>query len=37
MLDGINADRVESMFILTIVEKIKETKLKFFQGSVAIL
>ena len=25
------------MFALTILEKIKETKLKFFQGSVTIL
>ena len=27
----------ESMFVLTILEKIKETKLKFSQGSVTVL
>ena len=27
----------ESMFVLTILEKIRETRLKFFQGSVAVL
>ena len=35
--DGINGDGVESMFIFTISEKIKETKLKFSQGSVTVL
>ena len=25
------------MFVLTILEKIKETRLKFFQGSVTVL
>ena len=27
----------ESMFILTILEKIKETRLKCFRGSVTVL
>ena len=27
----------ESMFVLTILEKIKETRLKFSQGSVTVL
>ena len=27
--DGINADGPESMFLLKILEKIKETRLKF--------
>ena len=35
-LDGINADR-ESMFILTILEKNKETRVKCSQGSVTVL
>ena len=30
-------DDAESMFILTILEKIKETRLKFSQGSVTVL
>ena len=30
-------DNVESMFILNILEKIKETRLKFSQGNVAVL
>ena len=34
---GINADGVQSMFVLTLLEKIKETRLKFSQGSVTIL
>ena len=34
---GINADGVESMFILTISEKIKERRLKFYQGRVTLL
>ena len=33
-IDGINADGTQSMFILTILEKIKEARLKFSQGSV---
>ena len=28
--DGVNADGTQSMFILTILEKIKETRLIFF-------
>ena len=36
-VDGINANRAESIFILRILEKIKETKLKFYQGSVTVL
>ena len=32
-----NNNNVESMFILTILEKIKETGLKFSQGSVTVL
>ena len=27
----------ESIFILTILEKIKETRLKFLQGSITVL
>ena len=36
-MDGINADGAESMSILAILEKIKETKLKISQGSVKVL
>ena len=36
-IDGINAHVAESMFILKILEKIKETRLKFFWGSVTVL
>ena len=28
-IEGVNADRTQSMFVLTVLEKIKETKLKF--------
>ena len=35
--DGLSADGTQSMFALTILEKIKETKLKFSQRSVTIL
>ena len=35
-LENRNAD-AESTLIVTILEKIKETKLKFSQGSVAVL
>ena len=35
--DGINADGAESMFVLAILEKIKEKRLKFSQGSVTVL
>ena len=34
--DGINADGSESMFILPILEKNKETGLKFSQESVTV-
>ena len=34
---GINADGAESMFILTILEKIKEARLTFSQESVTVL
>ena len=33
----INADGTENMFALTILEKIKETRIKFHQGSVKVL
>ena len=36
-LDRINTNRTQSMFVLTILEKIKETRLKFSQGSVTVL
>ena len=32
-----NVDGAESMFSLTILEKIKERRLKFSQGSVTVL
>ena len=32
--DHENADGTQSMFVLTILEKIKKTQLKFSQGSV---
>ena len=35
--DNINVDVTQNMFILTILEKIKETRLTFSQGSVKIL
>ena len=35
-IDGVNADGTQSMFVLTILEKIKETKLKFFEVSVTV-
>ena len=34
--DGVNADGEQSMFVLMILEKIKEARLKFSQGSVAV-
>ena len=34
---GENADGMQSMFALTILEKIKETRLKFSQGSITVL
>ena len=30
-VDGVNADGKQSMFVLTILEKIKETRLEFSQ------
>ena len=36
-VDGMNADGAESIFILTILERIKETRLKFSQESVTVL
>ena len=35
--DDVNADGTESMFVLTILEKIKETRLNFSQGRVTVL
>ena len=35
-VDGINVDGAPSMIILRILEKIKETRLKFSQGSVTV-
>ena len=35
--DDVNPDGAQSMFILTILEKIKETRLKFFQGRATVL
>ena len=32
--DGVNADGEQSMFVLTILEKIKEARLKFSRVSV---
>ena len=34
---NVNNNDSESMFVLTILEKIKETRLKFSQGSVTVL
>ena len=31
---GINANETQNVFVLLSLEKIKETRLKFFQGSV---
>ena len=35
-VNGINADRTQNVFVLKILEKIKETRLKFSQGSVTV-
>ena len=35
--DGQYAGGTRSIFVLTILEKIKETRLKFSQGSVTVL
>ena len=34
--DGENADGTQSMFVLTILEIIKQTRLRFSQGSVTV-
>ena len=36
-VDGINTNGAESMFVLTILEKVKETRLECSQGSVTVL
>ena len=36
-LVGVNAGGVQSMLVLPILEKIKESRLKFSQGSVTVL
>ena len=35
-VDGINANETQNMFVLTVLEKIEETRLKFSQGSVIV-
>ena len=35
--NAIYADGAQSMFILTVLEKIKETRLTFSQGTVTVL
>ena len=35
--DGVNINCLQSMFILTILENIKEMRLKFYQRSVTVL
>ena len=35
--DGVNADEAQSMLVLTILEKIREMKLRSSQGSVTVL
>ena len=35
--DSINANSTQSMFVLTILVKIKETRINFSQGSVTFL
>ena len=35
--DSVNTDGAESMFILTILEKIKKTRVKLSQGNVTVL
>ena len=35
--DGVNVDSTQSMFSSTILEKIKENGITFFQRSVAVL
>ena len=36
-VDGINDDGTEYMFVSTMLEKIRETSLKFSQGSLTVL
>ena len=36
-VDSKNADETESLIVLKILDKIKETRLKFSQGSVTVL
>ena len=36
-VNGINADGTQNMFILMILEKINETRLRFSQGSATVL
>ena len=35
--NGINVDGTQTIFILMILEKIKEVRLKFSQGTVTVL
>ena len=35
-VDGVNADGTQSMFVLTLLEEIKETRLTFSEGSVSV-
>ena len=35
-VDGVNADGTQSMFVLTLLEEVKETRLTFSQGSVSV-
>ena len=35
--NGVNTDGTQSMFVLTILEKIKETRLECSQGSITVL
>ena len=35
--DGVNPDCTQTMFVLTKLEKIKETRLIFSQGSITVL
>ena len=36
-IDGIKADETQNVFVLTILEKIKKTRIKFSQGCVKAL
>ena len=35
--DGVNGDGIQSMIVLAILEKFKETNLRFLQGNVTVL